>query len=68
MCQPAPNIAPAPTLLHALDREIILTRRVFERLPDSQLDWQPHPKSRTKPPTQAYAGLLDGCQAAIKSM
>lgn len=41
------EIAPAHALLHALDREIVLTRRVLERLPGDQFDWQPHPKSST---------------------
>jgi uncharacterized damage-inducible protein DinB len=34
-------------LLQELDREARSTRRVLERVPDDQLDWQPHPKSLT---------------------
>src|SRR4051812_1821449 len=28
-----------------LDRELAVTRRVLERLPESQFNWQPHEKS-----------------------
>ncbi|MEL6612723.1 MAG: hypothetical protein AAFQ53_11560 [Bacteroidota bacterium] len=30
-----------------LDRELVATRRVLERVPDAHLDWRPHPKSFT---------------------
>jgi uncharacterized damage-inducible protein DinB len=30
-----------------LDREIAVTRRVLERLPEAQFGWKPHPKSMT---------------------
>ncbi|MBO2008635.1 DinB family protein [Hymenobacter negativus] len=33
------------TFLPELEHEIILTRRVLERLPAASFDWQPHPKS-----------------------
>lgn len=37
----------ADTLLPEWDREIAVTRRVVERVPDEKLDWAPHPKSWT---------------------
>jgi uncharacterized damage-inducible protein DinB len=33
------------TLLGDLDRELKVTRKVLERVPDDQLDWKPHEKS-----------------------
>ena len=35
------------TLLPEFDREMGLTRRVLERVPDGQFDWRPHPTSFT---------------------
>ncbi len=37
----------ADTLLPEWDREVAVTRRVVERVPDEKLDWTPHPKSWT---------------------
>jgi uncharacterized damage-inducible protein DinB len=37
----------ADTLLPEFDREMGLTRRLLERLPDGQFEWQPHEKSMT---------------------
>jgi uncharacterized damage-inducible protein DinB len=34
-------------LLPEFDREMAVTRRLLERLPDDQFRWQPHPKSMT---------------------
>ena len=34
-------------LLPEFDREMGLTRRSLERVPDGQFDWKPHPTSRT---------------------
>lgn len=34
-------------LLPEFDREMGVTRRLLERLPDGQFAWQPHPKSMT---------------------
>jgi len=34
-------------LLQELEHEAKTTRRVLERVPDGQLGWRPHPKSRT---------------------
>ena len=34
-------------LLPEFDREMGLTRRVLERVPDGQFDWKPHPTSMT---------------------
>lgn len=41
----APSPTATPALLAELDREIDLTRRVLERLPEAAFDWRPHPKS-----------------------
>lgn len=37
----------AQTLVSELDQELVLTRRVLERLPEEHFDWQPHTKSMT---------------------
>lgn len=37
----------AETLLPEFDREMGVTRRLLERVPDGQFAWQPHPKSMT---------------------
>ena len=37
----------AEALLPEFDREMGLTRRVLERVPDGQFDWKPHEKSMT---------------------
>lgn len=34
-------------LLPEFDREMAVTRRLLERVPDGQFAWQPHPKSMT---------------------
>jgi uncharacterized damage-inducible protein DinB len=34
-------------MLRELEQEAETTRRVLERVPDSQLDWRPHEKART---------------------
>jgi uncharacterized damage-inducible protein DinB len=40
-------MAIAESLLPEFDREIGLTRRVLERVPDGVFDWKPHDKSMT---------------------
>jgi len=35
------------TLLPEFDREMGVTRKLLERVPDGQFDWQPHPRSMT---------------------
>ena len=37
----------ADALLPEFDREMGVTRRLLERVPDGQFEWQPHPKSMT---------------------
>jgi uncharacterized damage-inducible protein DinB len=37
----------AEALLPEFDREMGVTRRLLERVPDGQFAWQPHPKSMT---------------------
>ena len=37
----------ADTLLPEFDREMGVTRRLLERMPDAAFDWKPHPKSMT---------------------
>ena len=37
----------ADALLPEFDREMGVTRRLLERLPDGQFGWQPHPRSMT---------------------
>jgi len=34
-------------LLPEFDHEVAATRRLLDRLPEGQLQWQPHPKSMT---------------------
>ncbi len=38
---------PSQALVNELEREAVSTRRLLERVPADQLDWQPHPKSMT---------------------
>jgi len=38
-------MALADALLPEFDREISITRRLLERVPDDRLGWKPHPKS-----------------------
>ena len=38
-------MALADALLPEFDREISITRRLLERVPDDRLSWKPHPKS-----------------------
>ena len=42
-----PRMALIDSLLPEFDREMGLTRRALERVPDGQFDWKPHPSSRT---------------------
>lgn len=35
----------ADTLLPEFEQEMVITRRVLERVPDDDPDWKPHPKS-----------------------
>jgi len=37
----------AESLLPEFDREMAVTRKLLERVPDGQFDWQPHAKSMT---------------------
>jgi uncharacterized damage-inducible protein DinB len=37
----------AETLLPEFDREMAVTRKLLERVPDGQFDWKPHAKSMT---------------------
>jgi uncharacterized damage-inducible protein DinB len=37
----------AETILPEFDQEVANTRKVLERVPENQLDWQAHPKSHT---------------------
>lgn len=48
MLTAAPPLTPTTQpLVAALDREVWLTRRLLERLPDAPFGWQPHPRSMT---------------------
>ena len=40
-------MALADTLLEELEQEAVTTRRVLERVPEKNLNWRPHEKSRT---------------------
>lgn len=44
---PAPAVPLAQALLSELDRELLLTHRMLERVPEAQFAWQPHAKSMT---------------------
>ena len=46
-------MALADALLPEFDREISITRRLLERVPDDRLSWKPHPKS------MSLGGLAD---------
>jgi uncharacterized damage-inducible protein DinB len=40
-------VALSDALLAEFDREMAVTRKALERIPESKLPWQPHPKSMT---------------------
>jgi uncharacterized damage-inducible protein DinB len=65
---------PTQALAKELEREAVSTRRILERVPADQLDWQPHPKSMTLgqlalhlagiPGSISRLGQLDGLDAS----
>jgi len=60
--------AQAAALIPELRDEIRLTRRVFERVPDAHLGWQPHPKSMTLAHLASHiSSLLDGVSNALRT-
>jgi uncharacterized damage-inducible protein DinB len=48
------------SLLPEFDAEMARTRRVMERLPEDQFDWQPHPKSMTLGKLASHTAALVG--------
>ncbi|MEL7168400.1 MAG: DinB family protein [Bacteroidota bacterium] len=48
-----------------LDRELVATRRVLERVPDAHLDWRPHPKSFTLGALATHVATLPGIAVDI---
>ncbi|RFM27850.1 DinB family protein [Deminuibacter soli] len=48
------------TLQKVLEQEAITTRKMLSRVPDEQLDWQPHPKSMTLRRLAAHVAELPG--------
>jgi len=46
------------SLLPEFDREMTLTRRCLERVPDDRLEWRPHPKSMALAHLAGFLGVL----------
>jgi uncharacterized damage-inducible protein DinB len=53
------------SFLQELEHEAQTTRRVLERVPDNQLGWRPHPKSRTLGELALHVAGTPGAVAKI---
>jgi uncharacterized damage-inducible protein DinB len=54
-------------LLQELEQEAHTTRRVLERVPDTQLTWRPHKKARTLGELALHVASVPGAVAALAS-
>jgi uncharacterized damage-inducible protein DinB len=52
-------------MLQELDQEAQTTRRVLERVPDKQLGWRPHKKSRTLGQLALHIAMVPGSVAEL---
>ena len=52
-------------MLQELEQEAAATRRVLERVPDNQLGWRPHPKSRTLGQLALHIAVVPGSVAEL---
>jgi uncharacterized damage-inducible protein DinB len=50
-------------MLQELEQEAAATRRILERVPDRQLGWRPHPKSRTLGQLALHIAVVPGSVA-----
>jgi uncharacterized damage-inducible protein DinB len=55
-------------LLAELDQEAVTTRRVFDRIPEAQLSWRPHPKSMSLGQLALHVATVPGNVAALAAM
>src|SRR5262249_37144946 len=55
----------AQGLLQELEQEAQTTRRVLERVPDNQLSWRPHAKSRTLGQLALHIAMVPGGVAEL---
>ena len=53
------------TMLQELEQEARTTRRVLERVPDGQLTWRPHEKSRTLGELALHVATVPGAVAEL---
>jgi uncharacterized damage-inducible protein DinB len=53
------------SILNELDQEAQITRRLFERINDTHLDYQPHPKSRTLGALALHIASVPGAIAEL---
>lgn len=53
------------SLLQELEQETPTTRRVLERVPDTQLEWRPHPKARTLGELALHVASTPGAVATL---
>jgi uncharacterized damage-inducible protein DinB len=53
------------TMLQELEHEAHTTRRVLERVPDDQLTWKPHEKSRTLGELALHVATVPGAVAEL---
>ena len=52
-------------MLQELEQEAVSTRRVLERVPDNQLGWRPHQKSRTLGQLALHIAVVPGAVAEL---
>jgi uncharacterized damage-inducible protein DinB len=52
-------------MLQELEQEAQTTRRVLERVPDNQLSWRPHQKSRTLGELALHVAMVPGAVAEL---
>jgi uncharacterized damage-inducible protein DinB len=52
-------------MLQELDQEARTTRRVLERVPDKDLGWRPHKKSRTLGQLALHVAMVPGAVASL---
>jgi uncharacterized damage-inducible protein DinB len=55
-------------ILQELEQEAKTTRRVLERVPDSQLSWRPHEKARTLGELALHVATVPGGVAQLAAM
>ena len=55
------------SLLNEMEKEALTTRKMLERVPDNQFDWQPHEKSMTLRALATHVAEIPGWLPLILS-